>query len=151
MRVVKKKVLGKSSRIILAVVVAGAILMPLVPLGIRGAWTYTNRPEFCVSCHTMKREYQNWSHSAHRNWAGCGDCHVPQQSIVTKTAGKVRDGIYHGYAYAFDRTPDPVRISKHGQDTVMGNCIRCHEGLISNIHTDDRKCWECHRGLPHGY
>lgn len=150
MRIVRRKKLGRGSKTLLALITAAVIFLPLVPLGIRGAWIYTNRPEFCVSCHTMKTEYRNWSHSAHRRWAGCGDCHVPQQSIVTKTAGKMRDGIYHGYAYAFDMTPDPVRISMHGQATVMGNCLRCHKELVAGIHKDNRKCWDCHRGLPHG-
>ncbi|MEW6741058.1 MAG: cytochrome c nitrite reductase small subunit [Nitrospirota bacterium] len=152
MKVVRKKPLGMSSRILLAVVIAGIILIPLIPLAVRGAWTYTNKPEFCVSCHMMKKEYQNWSHSAHRNWAVCGDCHLPQQSIITKLAGKARDGIYHGYAYALNKDPVLIRISKHGGDTVMSNCLRCHGQLVANIvHNGERKCWECHRGLPHGY
>ncbi len=152
MEVIRKKPLGIPSKILLLMVVAGVIIIPLLPLGVKGAWTYTNKPEFCISCHTMKTEYQNWSHSAHRNWAGCGDCHLPQQSVVTKLAAKTRDGIYHGYAYVLNEDPALIRISKHGGDTVIGNCLRCHEQLVASIiHKGDRKCWECHRGIPHGY
>src|SRR4030067_3833451 len=149
MKVIRKKPLGIPSKILLLMVVAGVIIIPLLPLGVKGAWTYTNKPEFCISCHMMKKEYQDWSHSAHRNWAGCGDCHLPQQSVVTKFAGKTRDGLYHGYAYIFKKDSF-IRISKHGEETVMDNCLRCHEQLVENIHITDRKCWECHRGLPHG-
>lgn len=148
--VIKKKPIGRSYKILLFLIIAGAILIPLVPLAVRGSWVYTGSPEFCVSCHMMKAEYSNWSHSAHRNWAGCGDCHLPQQSVVTKFTGKTRDGLYHGYAYVFKKD-SLIRISKHGNETVMDNCIRCHEQLIANIQKSGRKCWECHRGLPHGY
>ncbi|MDO8746592.1 MAG: NapC/NirT family cytochrome c [Thermodesulfovibrionales bacterium] len=152
MKVIKKKPLRIHSKILLAVVIAGVILIPLIPLAAREAWVYTNRPEFCVSCHMMKKEYQNWFHSAHRNWAGCSGCHVPQQSIVTKLAVKMRDGLYHGYAQMFNNAHDHIRMSKHGEDTVMGKCLRCHEQLVSSIiHEGERKCWECHRGVPHGY
>jgi cytochrome c nitrite reductase small subunit len=33
----------------------------------------------------------------------------------------------------------------------MQNCVRCHERLVSGIHNEGRKCWDCHRSLPHGY
>ncbi|MEW6408759.1 MAG: cytochrome c nitrite reductase small subunit [Nitrospirota bacterium] len=152
MKVVRKKPLGIPSKILLVVVVTGVISVPLIPLAARKAWVYTNKPEFCVSCHVMKGEYQNWSHSAHRNWAGCNDCHLPQQSMVTELAGKTRDGIYHGYAYLLNKDSVLIRISKHGEDTVMGNCVKCHEPLVENIlHNGERKCWECHRGVAHGY
>ena len=36
MKVVRKKPLGMSSRILLAVVIAGIILIPLIPLAVRG-------------------------------------------------------------------------------------------------------------------
>lgn len=139
---------GRSSCLLLCLVAAGIIL---APIGMRGAWDYTNRSEFCVTCHTMDEEFQRWTRSSHREWAGCGDCHVPQKNIVAKIAGKARDGVYHGYAYALDKAPDPIRISRHGVDTVMGNCVRCHKDLVSAVHHDGRKCWDCHRGLPHGY
>lgn len=152
MKVIRKKPLRMSYRVLLALVIAGVILIPLIPLAVRGAWTYTNKPEFCISCHVMKGEYRNWTHSSHRNWAGCSDCHVPQESIVTKLAGKTRDGIYHGYAYLLNKDPVLIRISKHGGDAVMSNCVRCHEQLVASIlHNGERKCWECHRGIAHGY
>lgn len=152
MKIVRKKPLGTYSRVGLTVVVLSILLVPLLPLAVKGALVYTSRPEFCVSCHTMKTEYTNWSHSPHRNWSGCSDCHVPQQSTVTKAAGKTRDGIYHSYAYLMDKDPLAVRISKHGEETVMNNCIRCHEQMVSTIaHDKDRKCWQCHKSVFHGY
>jgi cytochrome c nitrite reductase small subunit len=48
-----------------------------------------------------------------------------------------------------------------GQKVVQSNCIRCHENQLVNGRLDrdvpdycknitDRKCWECHREVPHG-
>ena len=34
--------------------------------------------ETCVNCHIMAPQYATWSHSSHREWAHCNDCHVPQ-------------------------------------------------------------------------
>ncbi|MBV6340580.1 cytochrome c nitrite reductase small subunit [Candidatus Magnetobacterium casense] len=151
MKVIRRAPLRKIQRRMLVIIILVTIVVPLLPLAVRSAWVYSSQSEFCISCHTMKKEYQNWTHSVHRSGAGCGDCHLPQQSIVTKLAGKTRDGIYHSYAYFFDAAPDPIRISKHGQDTIKKNCVRCHTLMLANIHTNDRKCWECHRRVFHGY
>ncbi|MBF0344000.1 MAG: cytochrome c nitrite reductase small subunit [Nitrospirae bacterium] len=152
MRIVRKKPLGLSHRVMLLIITASIILVPLVPLAVKGALVYTSRPEFCIACHMMKSEYNNWTHSPHRNWSGCSDCHVPQQSFVTKSAGKTRDGIYHSYAYLMDKDPLSIRISKHGEETVLTNCIRCHQQMVSNIvHDKDRKCWDCHKSVFHAY
>lgn len=148
---IQKRPFGRFSKSILIFGFAALLFLPLLPLTFKGSLLLNDKPEFCVSCHTMRKEYNNWSHSAHRNWAACGDCHVPQQTVVTKLAGKLRDGLNHGYAYAFNKIPDPIRIKKHGSETVMQNCIRCHSRLVEKINKDGRKCWECHRGLPHGY
>ncbi|MFO0754163.1 MAG: cytochrome c nitrite reductase small subunit [Thermodesulfovibrionales bacterium] len=134
----------------IALPLAGFLLV-FLSIGIGSAWTHSNKPEFCISCHTMEREYRNWSHSGHRNRAGCADCHLSQQNIAAKLAGKARDGINHGYAYLSGRIPDPLRISKHSESTVMANCMRCHGEMVAKIKPDQRKCWDCHRNLPHGY
>ena len=146
-----KKPLGRFSRISLISIYISALFIPLAPLGIKGSFMLDSSPEFCVSCHVMQKRYEGWFHSAHKNWATCTDCHLPQQTFATKLAGKLRDGLNHGYAYAFNSVPDPIRIKKHGAETVMRNCTRCHATLVSGIHSEGRKCWDCHRGLAHGY
>mgnify|MGYP003407123095 FL=1 len=48
-----------------------------------------------------------------------------------------------------------------GQKVVRENCIRCHDRQLKNpkqsglmadydVHRTDRKCWDCHREMPHG-
>ncbi len=120
-------------------------------VAVKGLFAVTGPSEFCVSCHTMKSQYRNWSHSAHRNWAGCSDCHVPQESVAAKLVAKTRDGISHVYAYTIGGVPDPIRLKPRSRKTVMNNCIRCHGQLVEKISLDGRKCWDCHRGTPHGY
>ncbi|MBF0336818.1 MAG: NapC/NirT family cytochrome c [Nitrospirae bacterium] len=149
--VVRKNPLGLSWRVFIILGIAVVILVPLIPLGVRSAWVYTSTPEFCVSCHMMTTQYSNWSHSAHRNWATCSDCHLPQQSLTLKVAAKVREGIYHGYAYMLDKDATSIRISRLGGKSVMSNCIRCHGELVQGVHKDNRNCWQCHIGLAHGY
>ncbi len=148
---VLKEPLGRLAKTLLVVGFIALLFTPLLPLAVKGSTLLNDTPEFCVSCHQMKKDYQNWSHSAHRNWAVCADCHVSQRSVVTKLAGKVRDGLNHGYAYVFDSAPDPIRIKRHAAETVMENCLRCHGELVSKFPDHGRKCWDCHRGMPHGY
>ena len=99
----------------------------------------------------MKKEHQGWSHSAHRNWAVCADCHVSQKSLVTKLAGKVRDGLNHGYAYVFDSAPDPIRIKRYGAATVMENYLRCHGQFVANFRIRAGSAGTAIGGQPHGY
>lgn len=148
---VLKKPLGTLGKFLLVFGFVAILFAPLLPITVRGSAFFNDSAEFCITCHQMNQIYQNWSHSSHRNWAVCADCHVSQKSLVTKLAGKVRDGLNHGYPYLLDSAPDPIRIKKHGALTAMENCLRCHGELVSNFPAHDRKCWECHRGEPHGY
>ncbi len=146
----RRRTIDTHFRALLTLLIACVTL--IVILTIRMAWTYTNQPEFCISCHEMKGQYRNWTHSSHRNWADCADCHMPRESIVTKLASKARDGVYHGLSHLFNKDPVLIRITKLGEDTVMNNCVRCHEDLVAGIlHKGERRCWECHKGVAHGY
>ncbi len=126
-------------------------IIALAAIAVKGMFAVTGTPEFCVSCHTMKSQYRNWSHSAHRNKAGCSDCHVPQENVAAKLAAKTRDGFNHVYAFALDKVPDPIRLKPGSRKTVMNNCVRCHKQLVEKLSMEGRKCWDCHRGIPHGY
>lgn len=50
---------------------------------------YTTRPVFCSSCHIMKKPYNSWEKSEHRN-VSCLDCHYApgeQHSVKAKLKG----------------------------------------------------------------
>jgi hypothetical protein len=40
------------------------------------------------------------------------------------------------------------------KQTVLNNCLRCHQGLVDDIHKDPRgqtmNCLHCHQGVAHG-
>jgi len=112
---------------------------------------YTDRSEFCLGCHVMEQPYERWYHSAHRLGATCSDCHVPHQNLASKLIGKGGDGLRHLYYFYTNQIPDPIRLSAHGSKTVQENCLRCHGPLLERVSQEDRRCWECHRAVPHGY
>ena len=121
-------------------------------------------PKVCINCHTMNTEYATWQHSSHRERATCVDCHLPHESLVDKILAKSRDGFKHSYAMTFRTYLDePIRASESARQRIQANCISCHKELVSEIiaraelYQNDqmtgqlaRKCWECHRNVPHG-
>ncbi|MEK7871367.1 MAG: NapC/NirT family cytochrome c, partial [Nitrospirota bacterium] len=42
------------------------ISLPLIFLLSGGGLVYTNRSDFCSSCHTMKGSYSTWKMSSHK-------------------------------------------------------------------------------------
>jgi len=52
-------------------------------------------------------------------------------------------------------------MKEASQEVVQNNCIRCHTNQVTDVklsswlddHKENRtgrKCWECHREVPHG-
>nr|WP_321468700.1 cytochrome c nitrite reductase small subunit [uncultured Desulfobulbus sp.] len=121
-------------------------------------------PKVCVNCHTMTTAFETWQHSSHRNRATCVDCHLPRDSFANKMLAKARDGYHHSVAMTFKTYGSNLRISTDAAGRIQDNCISCHRGIVSQMlensakyakHEDrtvqmGRRCWECHRGLPHG-
>lgn len=121
-------------------------------------------PKVCINCHTMNSPYATWQHSSHREEATCVDCHLPRESFVDKILAKSRDGFNHSYAMTFRtyRTQN-IRASENARQRIQANCISCHREAVSEIlareelyRTEgdsggfERKCWACHRDVPHG-
>ena len=121
----------------------------------------SDKPETCVNCHIMAPQYATWNHSSHREVANCNDCHVPHNNIFNKYYFKAKDGLRHATIFTKRAEPQVIFIHEEGQNVVQNNCIRCHKKTISddkmtrytssfNHYRQDRKCWECHREVPHG-
>jgi cytochrome c nitrite reductase small subunit len=109
----------------------------------------------------MAPQYATWQHSSHRQWTNCNDCHVPHNNTFNKYYFKAKDGLRHASIFTIRGEPQVIFIKEEGAEVVHQNCIRCHEKqltdakLLSTVkdhksHTQDRKCWECHREVPHG-
>lgn len=121
-------------------------------------------PKVCINCHPMFTAYATWQHSSHWNRAVCIDCHLPRDTFLNKMMAKARDGYHHSVAMTFKTYGYNLRISNDAAKRIQDNCISCHRELVSQMlensklyqKTADntvqmgRRCWDCHRGLPHG-
>lgn len=121
-------------------------------------------PKVCINCHTMITHYATWEHSSHRNRATCVDCHLPRDSFANKMLAKARDGYNHSVAMTFRTYGYNLRVSPDAAKRIQDNCISCHRENVSQMLANSalyekvadstvqmgRRCWECHRGLPHG-
>ena len=120
-------------------------------------------PLACINCHVMNPQYATWQHSSHRNVATCVDCHLPSDSTVDKYMAKARDGWNHSVAFTFSTYDQNIRVSEDAEKRIQKNCRSCHARLVENIvanqqryhdfsntEASERKCWDCHRDVPHG-
>lgn len=148
-----------------AVALAAGILFGIAVyiLYISNAVSYmSDDPKTCINCHVMNSQYASWFHSSHREKASCNDCHVPHNNVFNKYFFKAKDGMRHATMFTLRMEPQVITIKEEGAEVVQTNCIRCHNNLITDnkmisktktfdhFRTDGRKCWECHREVPHG-
>jgi len=121
----------------------------------------SDKPEACTNCHIMAPQYATWSHSSHREWTHCNDCHVPHNNVVNKYYFKAADGLRHATIFTLRREPQVIQIRHAGIGVVQQNCIRCHDQLLHGFKylagesiqyhaATERLCWDCHREVPHG-
>ena len=121
----------------------------------------SDKPETCTNCHIMAPQYATWSHSSHREYTNCNDCHVPHNNVLNKYFFKAKDGMRHASIFTLRMEPQVIFIHEAGRNVVHTNCIRCHSALLldpklastvenQEAHATDRVCWECHREVPHG-
>ena len=120
-------------------------------------------PAACINCHVMDSYYVSWQRSSHAQSATCVDCHLPASDPVDMLVSKARDGWNHSVAFTLNTYNKRLLISDDGARRVQQNCIRCHAAqsqpvthgsdgkyAYGNTTLDDRKCWDCHRLVPHG-
>ncbi len=105
-------------------------------------------PVFCSSCHVMEEEHTAWSHAGAHRRIRCVDCHLPNNNSISHYAWKSIDGMKDVISFNTGLVPERINLSGHGQKTVQGNCIRCHEETVAQMDTT-RQCWDCHRQLRH--
>ena len=134
----------------------------LFTLYVSRAYSYlSDNPKTCMNCHIMAPQYATWNHSSHREVANCNDCHVPHNNVINKYYFKAKDGLRHATIFTLRKEPQVIFIREEGEEVVHNNCIRCHSKLVTDpklsvsveghyAHRTDRKCWDCHREVPHG-
>jgi cytochrome c nitrite reductase small subunit len=131
-------------------------------LNISKAFSYlTSDSKACINCHVMNTQYATWQHSSHASVAGCADCHLPQDGVVSKYIAKAKDGFNHGVAFTFNNYANAIKISDDGARRAQDNCVSCHSSLalVITVNSDinhrydektDKRCFECHKEVSHG-
>ena len=142
------------------------------------AMEWTNREEFCISCHEMKdnvyQEYRNTIHASNRSGvrATCPDCHVPHEwgpKILRKIQASKEL-----YAKAFGLIDTPQKFDDHRlamaqnewrrmKNNNSQECRNCHnfdfmdftaqKTVAAKMHDkavkDGQTCVDCHKGIAH--
>ncbi|MFH1726107.1 MAG: cytochrome c nitrite reductase small subunit [Elusimicrobiota bacterium] len=135
--------------------IGGGLGLFIVHISNAGSYL-SDDPNTCVNCHIMAPQYATWLHSAHRDRAGCNDCHVPQDNLAHQYFFKSMDGLRHSAIFTLRREPQVIRIREAGRRVVQANCRRCHGELLFRVRAGaaggpgERLCWDCHRHTPHG-
>lgn len=146
--------------------------------GFNTVMEWTNREEFCISCHEMQdnvyREYQNTVHYSNRSGvrATCPDCHVPKEwgpKMIRKI--QASNEVLHKILGSID-TPEKfnakrLELAKHEWARMKANdskaCRNCHnfesfdyaeQGRRSaKMHqtglNEGKTCIDCHKGIAH--
>jgi cytochrome c-type protein NapC len=152
---------------------AGVVFAGLFNVGLE----YTNRTEFCTSCHSMKTNLAELEEKVH--WksrsgvhAGCADCHVPKD-FKDKMIAKVMAAkdVYHEIMGTID-TPEKYearrldmaqRVWAKMKASDSRECKSCHGFAHMDFSEQDRfarkkhenapdrgqTCIDCHKGIGH--
>ncbi|WP_058554705.1 NapC/NirT family cytochrome c [Thiohalocapsa sp. ML1] len=158
---------------VIALFVSGVVFAGIFNTGM----AYTNEMEFCVSCHTMEKPYNEYKESLHfRNQSGvqatCADCHVPKP-FVPKMITKViaAKDVYHEIIGTIS-TPEKFeahrwdmasRVWKKMHSSDSRECRSCHEFANMDLSGQSRSarsrharaeekgqtCIDCHTGVVH--
>ena len=166
---------------ILARAVLGGLLLFCAGILFAGvfnvALSKTNEMEFCISCHSMQTNYEEYQETMHYKGrtgvrATCADCHVPKE-FVPKMVAKIiaAKDVYHEIMGTIDT---PEKFEAHRWDmanrvwdkmraTDSRECRSCHsfenmdlsmQGRMarskhSKAPDGDKTCIDCHYGVAH--
>ncbi|MDQ7075473.1 MAG: NapC/NirT family cytochrome c [Gammaproteobacteria bacterium] len=140
-------------------------------------FSYTNRMEFCISCHTMQTNYNEYKETSHfKNRSGvqatCADCHVPKE-FGPKLYAKIMAAkdVYHEILGTID-TPEKYeahrwdmasRVWAKMEASDSRECRSCHNVEHMDFDEQDKMaakkhrratekgktCIDCHKGIAH--
>ncbi|MBP6338304.1 MAG: NapC/NirT family cytochrome c [Vitreoscilla sp.] len=146
--------------------------------GFNTAMEYTNREEFCISCHEMREnvyaEYRNTIHYQNRTGvrATCPDCHVPKEwghKMIRKI--QASNEVLHKILGSID-TPEKFNAKRaqlaqnewnRMKRTDSRECRNCHNFESMDYAEQNRRssathqtafgegktCIDCHKGIAH--
>jgi len=137
----------------------------------------TNTEQFCVSCHEMQINFEEYEDSAHdKNHTGvvvtCPDCHVPK-AFWPKIYAKLyaAKDVYHHFAGTIDteekyeayRLTMAKAVWKRMKENDSRECRSCHDAESmdfsaqpgraarkhENLAQSGKTCIDCHKGIAH--
>lgn len=131
-----------------------AIVVAVVVLGVLFVATslYTDRPQFCQTCHEMGPFYDAWTQGPHAE-NSCIDCHI-EPGLTNRFTHKFV-ALQEVYAHFFER---PLLFPQYGVVVPSGRCTRCHPDLASvdkgafthASHAEQNlMCADCHASTGH--
>lgn len=168
-----------SARYSLGVLVAiGAVIGVIFWGGFNTFMEYTNRMEFCISCHEMRSTvYEEYKQTVHYSNASgvqaiCSDCHVPKdwtRKLIRKI--KATGELYHKVMGTID-TPEKFEakrlhlarnVWKEMEATDSIECRNCHSQqsmkfehqkpkaaeIMKKGFANGETCISCHKGIAH--
>ncbi|MDO8964052.1 MAG: NapC/NirT family cytochrome c [Coriobacteriia bacterium] len=116
-----------------------------------GSLVYTERSEFCPTCHEMTPYYSAWQASGHVGKAQCVDCHV-DPGVIAHLAHKPI-----ALKEVWDHFTADKRYPNYTVEVPNGRCIQCHPRVEKKIgsrfshalHQKKARCQDCHAITGH--
>jgi trimethylamine-N-oxide reductase cytochrome c-type subunit TorC len=130
-----------------AIVVVGAACVAALFVGTA---LYTDRPQFCPSCHEMQPHYDAWAAGPHKD-TPCIECHVAPGYPARFTHKFVALG--EVWSHFFGNRSFPLAVAPVVPDS---RCVTCHEKVPAKIgsfphdvHAKKGGCAQCHVDTGH--
>lgn len=116
-----------------------------------GSMIYTERSEFCPTCHEMGPYYSAWQTSGHAAQAQCVDCHV-DPGLVAHLAHKPI-----ALKEVWDHFTRDNRFPNWSVEVPNGRCTGCHPSVVKKsasrfshaLHEKKGSCKDCHATVGH--
>ncbi|SNS51770.1 NapC/NirT family cytochrome c [Tropicimonas sediminicola] len=160
------------------VMIAGFVAGVLFWGGFHWALEETNTEEFCTSCHTMTKNFDEYTETVHYNnhsgvRATCPDCHVPHEwQHKVKAKIMASKDVYHELMGTIDTDEkyDERRLHMASavwtkmKKTDSRECRNCHAFEFMDFTIQETRaaaehqkaidesmtCIDCHQGIAHG-
>lgn len=159
-------------------IIAGIFLLGFAAFGAMNAFfAYTNKLEFCTSCHSMQNNFEEYKNTVHyKNASGvqavCADCHVPKE-FFPKLGAKIMAAkdVFHEVIGTVDtkekfeahRWEMANRVWEKMAATDSRECRTCHDFSNMDLSSQSRMarnkhsrapekgqtCIDCHKGIAH--
>lgn len=163
---------------VLALVLVGIGITLAGIFAMHKGFEHASQTEFCIGCHTMQQNYEEYKQSVHfKNASGvraeCVDCHQPKDlpGAVQRKLGAWKD-VYNQYITKKIDTPEKFEehrlelaqiVWKRMSDNNSKTCKSCHDysamdhakqspeaaKAMTDAAAKNMNCIECHKGIAH--